>query len=297
MAFRWIGKSEDGSTVTLHRLEGCPVQTPFYATPAWLELNADIVRTGIVLDTETTGLNFLEDSIIEIGIRQFLFNRQTGEILGLGKAYSSFQDPGRPIPAEIVELTGITDDMVAGKEIEWPVVDAILDEASLIIAHNARFDRPFIDKRSVVSREKIWGCSIKQIDWRDQGFTSSKLELLNIYHGFFTDSHRAINDVDALLYLLSLPQNDCDKNYLHELLVNAKKSQTQVIATSAPFETKDQLKSRGYSWDNTNRFWNKVINKETLAEEIRWLEETVYFGTFRGITREIALSDNFKSSN
>lgn len=295
MAFRWIGKSEDGGTVILHRLEGCPVQPPFYATPSWLELNADIVRMGVVLDVETTGLYHTEDSIIEIGLRQFLFNRQTGEVLALGKAYSSFQDPGRPIPREIIELTGITDEMVVGKEIEWPVVDALLEEASLIIAHNARFDRPFIDKKSAVSREKIWGCSIKQVDWRAQGFTSSKLELLNVYHGFFTDSHRAINDVDALLYLLSLPQADSEKNYLHELLNNAKKSQAHIIATSAPFETKDQLKSRGYSWDNTNKFWNKVINKENLSEEIRWLEESVYFGPFRGLTREIALSDNFKS--
>ncbi len=295
MAFRWLGKSEDGSSVTLHRLEGCPVQTPFYATASWLELNADIVRTGVVLDTETTGLNHNEDEIIEIGLRQFLFNRQTGEVLALSKSYSSFQDPGRSIPAEITELTGITDEMVEGKQIEWPVVDALLEEASIIIAHNARFDRPFIDKKSAVSKEKIWGCSIKQIDWRHQGFTSSKLELLNIYHGFFTDSHRAINDVDAWLNLLSLQEAESPKNYLHELLNNAKKNQTQVIASSAAFETKDQLKGRGYSWDNTNRFWNKVINKENLQEEIKWLEEAVYFGSFRGITREIALTDNFKS--
>jgi DNA polymerase-3 subunit epsilon len=295
VAFRWIGKSEDGASVNLHRLEGCPVQTPFYATPGWIDINADIVRTGIVLDTETTGLNHAEDAIIEIGLRQFLFNRQTGEVLGLSKAYSSFQDPGRAIPAEITELTGITDEMVAGKSIEWNVVDALLEEASIIIAHNARFDRPFIDKKSKVSREKVWGCSIKQISWRDQGFTSSKLELLNIYHGFFTDSHRAINDVDALLYLLSLHESGSEKPYLQELLTNAKKSQTHVIATSAPFETKDQLKGRGYSWDNQNKFWNKVINKEVLNEEIKWLEESVYFGSFRGITREIALADNFKS--
>lgn len=295
MAFRWIGKSQDGSSVTLHRLEGCPVQIPFYATDAWLELNADIVRMGVVLDTETTGLNHQDDTIIEIGVRQFLFHRQTGEVLGLRKAYSSFQDPRRPIPAEITELTGITDEMVAGKEIEWPVVEAMFEESSLIIAHNARFDRPFIDKHSRVSREKIWGCSVKQVDWRGQGFTSSKLELLNVYHGFFTDSHRAINDVDALLYLLSLPVEKGTGTYLTELLGNAKKNQTQVIASSAPFETKDQLKSRGYSWDNTNRFWNKVINKESLNEEMKWLEEAVYFGPFRGLTRDIALSDNFKS--
>ncbi|WII71160.1 3'-5' exonuclease [Bdellovibrio sp. 22V] len=295
MAFRWLGKSADGKTVTLHKLEGCPVTPPTYSVPAWIEMNADIVRTGIVLDVETTGLNQAEDAIIEIGIRQFLFNRNTGEILGLGKSYSSFQDPGRSISAEITELTGITNEMVEGQQIDWTAVHSLFEEASVVIAHNARFDRPFIDRKAKISSEKIWACTVKQISWSDKGFTSSKLELLNIYHGFFTDSHRAINDVDALLYLISLPDAETQKPYLFELLNNARRTMTQVIASAAPFESKDHLKSRGYSWDSTNRFWAKTIFKDDVHGELKWLEETVYCGPFGGLTRDIALNDAFKT--
>lgn len=293
--FRWIGKSEDGNTVTLRRLEGCPIVTPEYAMPEWLSINTDIVRWGTVLDVETTGLNQSEDAIIEIALRQFSFNKNTGEILSIGKAYSSFQDPGRSISEEITSLTGITDEMVEGKHIDWDQVNAILDESQIVIAHNAKFDRPFIDRKSKISKEKIWGCSYKHIDWYARGFTSSKLELLNIYHGFFTDSHRAINDVDALLYLLSLGGVQEAKPYLHELLGNAKRPMVHVIASSSPFESKDHLKTRGYRWDNTNRFWSKVIFQDELNSELRWLEETVYVGPFAGLTREIALADSFKA--
>lgn len=295
MAFRWIGKAQDGKTVTLKKLEGCPVQTPAYATPAWAEQNKDIVRVGLVVDVETTGLNQNDDAIIEIGVRQFLFNRNTGEILSLGKSYSSFQDPGREISTEITALTGITNDMVAGKNIDWAAVNSLFEESSLVIAHNARFDRPFIDRKSKASTERVWACTFKQVDWSAKGFTSSKLELLNIYHGFFTESHRAINDVDALLYLISLPDETSQKPYLFELLNNARRPMTQVIASSAPFESKDFLKGRGYSWDNTNRFWTKVLFKDELPTEMTWLEESVYCGPFGGLTRDIALTDGFKA--
>ena len=260
-----------------------------------MKLNNDLLRKGVVLDVETTGLNQSEDSVIEIGLRQFLFNKDNGDVLGLGKSYSSFQDPGRPLSKEIIDLTGITDEMVAGHSIDWNEVSKHLEEAQVIIAHNASFDRPFIDKKSKTSSERVWACSFKQIDWSKKGFTSSKLELLNIYHGFFTDSHRAINDVDALLYLLSLPTEHDNKPYLHELLANARRPMTQVIASSAPFESKDHLKGRGYRWDNTNRFWTKVVFKDELSTEMTWLEELVYCGPFGGITRDIALTDGFKS--
>lgn len=295
MSFQWIGKSDCGSSVTLKKLDLGQIARPAYATAEWLTANSDLLRVGITLDVETTGLSHSEDTIIEIGLRQFQFNKATGEILSFGKAYSSFQDPGRPLAKEITTITGITDEMVAGKSIDWLQVDSLLNEASIIIAHNAKFDRPFIEKKSKVSTQKVWACSIKQIDWFNKGYTSPKLELLNIYHGFFTDSHRAINDAEALLYLLSLPQPDSQHSYLAELLANARRTMTQVIASSAPFEAKDFLKSRGYSWDNLNRFWSKLIYKDELAAETAWLEEIVYCGTFGGITRDIALTDNFKN--
>lgn len=295
MAFRWIGKSADGKTVTLNRLEGCPIQPPSYATPEWIKANHDLIRTGTVLDVETTGLNQSEDTIIEIGLRHFSFNRNTGEVLNTGKSYCSFQDPGRPITPLITDITGITDEMVSGKQIDWTMVNSLLEESSVIIAHNARFDRPFIDKKSKISNDKIWACSVKQIDWSAKGFTSSKLELLNIYHGFFTDSHRAINDVDALLYLISKTESSKNQPYLFELLNNARRPMTHVIASAAPFDSKDHLKGRGYNWDNINRFWAKIIFKDEVSDEVSWLEERVYCGPFSGMTRDIAITDGFKS--
>ena len=287
MAFNWIGKSADGKTVVLHRLEDHHFQ---YSTCT----NSDLIRTGSVVDVETTGLNHDEDKVIEVGIRQFRFNRETGELLALGPAYSAFQDPGIPISEEITKITGITDEMVKGQKIDWIKVDELLASSQIMIAHNAGFDRPFIDQLSTVSSKKIWGCSLRQINWEGYGFSTQKLDVLSIYHGFFNDAHRALNDADSLLYLLS-KKNNAGSPYLHDLLNQARKVAIQMIASQSPFESKDHLRLRNYRWDAQNKYWSKEIEKDQLQDELKWLEEVVYQGAFRGRHFEIQPIDHFKS--
>ena len=118
-------------------------------------------------------------------------------------SYSALQDPGFPISTETTEITGITDQDLKGQKIDWATVKSLLNASELVIAHNAGFDRPFIEKELGEKVPKVWGCSWMQVDWDEKGYGIKKLELLSAYHGFFTDAHRALNDVDALLNLLS----------------------------------------------------------------------------------------------
>lgn len=294
MAFNWIGKSADGKTVVLHRLEESHFKFPNYYTPEWKAQNLDLVRIGAIIDVETTGLNQSQDQVIEIGIRQFQFNRESGELLSLGASYSAFQDPGVPLSEEVKSITGITDEMLKGQKINWTVVDDALNGSNIIIAHNAGFDRPFIDQLSAASSKKIWGCSLRQIDWIEKGYTSQKLDVLSIFHGFFNDAHRALSDSDSLLYLLSL-KNKRGSPYLQELLNQARKTSIQMIASQSPFESKDQLRLRNYRWDAQNKYWSKEIDQDSLQDELKWLEEVVYIGPFKGRYIEIQPVDHFKA--
>ena len=294
MSFQWLGKSEDGETITLKRLKASHFKLPSFFTPEWEAENLDQIRVGAALDIETSGLKLGEAKIIEIGIRIFRFNRNTGEILSLDESYSEFQDPGEPLSAEVTEITGITDEMVKGKSIDWNEVDRVLNPAHLIIAHNASFDRPFVDQHSKETQNKVWGCSLKQISWQEKGYPSQKLELLSAFHGFFTDAHRALNDADALLHLLGFSDSSTGSAYFKELIQQAKKTHIRVQAIGAPFESKDSLKDRGYRWEVQNRYWFKDIAPESVLEETAWLEESVYRGSFRGKLLEMPPSDNFK---
>jgi DNA polymerase-3 subunit epsilon len=69
-----------------------------------------------------------------------------GRVGGVRDVFSSFNEPSIPIPTEVTVLTGITDDMVAGQRIDEAVVSTFVEDAVIVIAHNAGFDRKFAER-------------------------------------------------------------------------------------------------------------------------------------------------------
>src|SRR6266702_2194545 len=68
-------------------------------------------KTGILLDVETTGLNTAQDEVIELAMVKFTY-LPDDRIAAITEIFSAFNEPSIPIPEEITELTGITDEMV-----------------------------------------------------------------------------------------------------------------------------------------------------------------------------------------
>jgi DNA polymerase-3 subunit epsilon len=201
--FQISNLSEDGGdSIVLRRFRG-KFSPPSYWSPQWAAEHQAEIALGAAVDVETTGLDFNKEKIIELGLRLFSFHKNTGEVLEWKESYCEFEDPGFKLSPEIIQVTGITDEMLSGKKIDWPKVTELLKSVDLVIAHNAGFDRPFLERYSEIFKSKIWGCTYNQIDWKEKGFPTSKLEVLSLYHGFFVDAHRALEDVDAMLYLVS----------------------------------------------------------------------------------------------
>ena len=93
-----------------------------------------------IVDVETTGMRAAEDDrITEIAV--VLMQGARREVV-----FDSLVDPGRPIPARITELTGISDEMVRGKPTFADVADQVLAALAgrVFVAHNARFDWGFV---------------------------------------------------------------------------------------------------------------------------------------------------------
>jgi DNA polymerase-3 subunit epsilon len=171
-----------------------------------------------VVDVETTGTNPDSDKIIELGICPFEYDRRSGGIYKVLGCWAWLEDPGFSIPAEIVKITGITDEMVAGQRIDDHAVDDLLNRVVLVIAHNASFDRRFLERRLPAFVTKHWACSRADIDWKAEGIRSSALEFVAYSLGFFHDQHRAVTDCRATVHALAQPLPGTGRLALHVLL-------------------------------------------------------------------------------
>ena len=245
------------------------------------------------VDVETTGKNRQDDGIVEVAVKSVSINAQSGEIISINNQYESFNDPGIPISEEASAVNGITDEMISGKHIDWDIVEKIFNSTELVVSHNASFDRAFLDRVLPESKKKLWACSINDIDWMLRGFKNVKQELLCIWHGFYYDSHRAMNDVDALIYLLTHDVYS-DNIPVLELIENSTIPYYKLSALGSPFETKDILKARNYLWDSNNKYWWTKVNFSEVESEKKWLSENVYSGYFQGKVEEVTIIDKYK---
>jgi len=232
-----------------------------------------------VVDVETTDINPDRDKIIEFGICLFEYDRETGRIYKVLGSWDWFEDPSFPISPEITNITGITNEMVAGQSIDDQAVNDLLQRVVLVIAHNAAFDRRFLEKRLPVFSTKHWACSRADIDWKAEGIRSSALEFVAYSLGFFHDQHRAASDCRATLHALAQPLPGTGQLALHALLEQARLPTWRLWARDAAVEKKDILKGRGYVWSPGEfarpRCWHRDVSDSHKAAEAAWLRANV----------------------
>ncbi|CAN5117794.1 DNA polymerase III subunit epsilon [soil metagenome] len=96
----------------------------------------------IVLDTETTGFDpKTGDRLIEVGCIEI------HDLLPTGRTFHRLVNPERLIPPDAIRVHGITDDKVKDAPKFHEIVHDLMEFLgdAPVIAHNAQFDRNFID--------------------------------------------------------------------------------------------------------------------------------------------------------
>lgn len=236
-------------------------------------------RIGIILDTETTGLDHRKDEVIEVGMVKFDYTAD-GRIVGVRDTFCAFNEPSVPIPAEVSALTGITNDMVAGHRFDDAAVAAFVEDSLITIAHNSNFDRKFAERYWPVFERKAWACSATEVDWRQHGFDGARLGYLLNGAGYFHQAHRAVDDCHALLEVLAFTLPTTGGPALAILLDAARKKTVRIWAEHSPFELKDSLKRRGYRWsdgtDGRPKSWYIDLGEEAVGDEIAFLRAEIY---------------------
>lgn len=229
------------------------------------ELNQPLLKL-VVIDTETTGLNHEKDEIIELGYTIIEFDRE-GNLYDVVERFDQFQEPSNKISDEIFAVTGISNEDVAGKSIDWEAVENSFNEHDVVlfIAHNAGFDRKFLEHKSEIFKNVLWGCSQSMVNYLDLfGSSKNNQEFLvwKVCDSFY-DAHRAIDDVNALSFLIS-HKDENDKTILKHILEAVKQPDFIVQAKNAPFDDKDALKNMGCQWNATKKVWQIKTTKDNV---------------------------------
>lgn len=174
------------------------------------------------IDIETTGLAAQRDAVIEVAVGLFTYDRSSAEILGIHEIYSSLEEPSIPIPSEASAVNSISNDLCAGKAIDWDNVRRMITRADLLVAHNAEFERRFLSRMPGLIDGKLLLCTQHIPNWAGTGKKPSRrLEDLSSRYGVAHLAHRAFGDVIATISLLRLKSPTTGAPYFREILERA----------------------------------------------------------------------------
>ncbi len=150
----------------------------------------------VVFDIETTGLYPAKDRITEIGAVKV----ENGKI---SDKFSTFVNPGMPIPEFITKLTGITDEMVADAPDTNAALESFIEFTGglPVVAHNASFDTGFIKHHARLNNKIFNNTILDTLQLSRYLFpelSKHKLDAVAKHLGIRLDNHhRAVNDAQA----------------------------------------------------------------------------------------------------
>ncbi len=203
----------------LYGVEGYYVNdgVPIVYNSRSLPLNEEIV----VFDIETTGLTPRTDRITEIGAVKL----KAGQIID---SFSTLINPEMEIPYNIIQLTGITNEMVADQRTIKDVMPEFINFIGdcPLVAHNAMFDWGFIRSKAFELGSDLKNTVLDTLQLSRTLLTTLKKHKLNIvceHLGIKLENHhRAVNDAEATAQMfLKFTEMLSDRNILDVDQINS----------------------------------------------------------------------------
>lgn len=209
-----------------------------------------------VVDSETTGVS-PEDKAVEVA--GFLV--EDGNIL---KFHQSLVNPGIPIPPEASAIHHITDDDVKdAPDIDEAMAPFFDDDFELVAAHNAAFDKRYMD-----FGECPWACTYKlaSVVYPDAKSHSNQylrywLKLPSPTHASTMFAHRALYDSECTTHLFQHLLTKATSENPIEKMVSV--SNNPILLKSVKFGT-----HKGKLWRDVPRnYLDYILHKSSGWDE------------------------------
>ena len=167
----------------------------------------------VFVDVETTGARADRERVTEVAALRV----EDGQIV---KVVHTLLNPDKPIPYQITQLTGITNDMVADQRRFDDIADELLElfDNATMVAHHVRFDYSFLKaefKRSGMQFRPTQLCTVKLSRYLYPHQGRHRLSDVIAAHSFsFTSRHRAYDDAYVLWQFWQKIHDDFDSERL-----------------------------------------------------------------------------------
>ena len=186
----------------------------------------------VLIDFETTGLSYLKDKVIEIGMI-ILERNNNKEKFVVTEKYNKFIKIDFKLDPVIINLTNITDEMLEQEgiyeaEVAQKLYDTLNKDNTLLMAYNLQFDVSFLIQM-IKTYYKDYTFNIDCLDvmaiYKDRYQYPHRLkDSIETYKVDVENTHRAVDDVLATLEVfkkMMLEKNNSDA-YINVLGYNAK---------------------------------------------------------------------------
>ena len=213
----------------------------------------------LVIDTETTGLSITENKVIEIGA--IMFNIPSRSIVAQCSTllYSECNEAYEINRIEIEALKRIPTQL---QFLGMMMIVKMIDHSDAIIAHNAEFDRKFIEETLLedISKSKKWICTKNDVVWPVR--KGCPLNLIHIAVDLevpVVNAHRALNDCKILMSCIEVMDD------IEYFLEQSGKGRLMYHAHAA-YEERQIVKDNGFQWNKEKKIWYAKLTEEQAKE-------------------------------
>ena len=198
------------------------------------------VRTLLIVDTETTGLDPQLDHCLEVGV--ILFDVPSRQLL----AQQSFLLPVETNAAEAINrIPASATNLPQPWRPALSYLRSLLDAADVLVAHNAAFDRQWFGRGHLPATDKRWLCSMEDVRWpagRQLRSRPSVRDLALAYEIPVWAAHRALTDC---IYLAEVFRRCEDLEQLLERGLEPR----QLMRAQVSYDDRHLARDAGFRWN------------------------------------------------